>query len=252
MPQHLGAAEIYLWYFLLNPNPERRLLERLSSVLSPEEQDARSRFLFDKNRHQYLFAHSLLRVALSRFAPVPCTDWRFEAQAYGKPQITFPPGQTLYFNLSHTDGLVACVIAREPMIGVDAEHLGRGGSLMEMARHFFAPAEISLLERTPPAGQREIFFDIWTLKEAYIKARGLGLSLPLDEFAFELAAGREPRIEFAQSMNDSPERWQFETLRPCPAHKIAVAARRPCGFVWNIITRRMTEEELSASIREVE
>lgn len=252
MFQQLGAAEVHLWYVLLSRNPERRLLGRLKSVLTSDEQDACDRFLFDKDRHQYLFAHAMLRGVLSRYAPVRCADWRFAApEKYGKPRVALTLDQPLHFNLSHTDGLVACVVAREPAVGVDAEHLGRRGSLLEIARHCFAPAEVVRLEQASPEERREVFFDIWTLKEAYVKARGMGLSLPLQEFAFELKAGQPPRVEFAPSMNDSPECWQFETFRPAPSHRIAVAVRRPPGLVCDIAARRLTDEELLASIRDV-
>ncbi|HEX8190448.1 MAG TPA: 4'-phosphopantetheinyl transferase superfamily protein [Pyrinomonadaceae bacterium] len=251
MFQHLGATEVHLWYVLTGRNPEPRMLTLLRSVLTPDERDACDRFLFDKDRHQYLFAHAMLRGVLSRYAPVRCADWRFAALEYGKPRVALPLDPPLHFNLTHTEGLVACVVAREPAVGVDAEHLGRGGSLMEIARHSFAPAEVALLEGAPPDARREIFFDIWTLKEAYVKARGMGLSLPLRDFAFGLAAGRPPRVEFAPSMKDSPERWQFETFRPAPSHRIAVAVRRADGRDRAITARRMTDEELLASIRDV-
>ena len=253
MFQQLGAAEVHLWYVLVSRAPEPRLPGQLKSVLTPDERDACDRFLFDKDRYQYLFAHAMLRGVLSRYAPVRCADWRFDApEKYGKPRVAVPLDPPLYFNLSHTEGLAACVVARRAEVGVDAEHVGRGGSLMEIARHAFAPAEIARLERAAsPDERRELFFDIWTLKEAYVKARGMGLSLPLQEFAFELKAGRPPRVEFAPSMNDAPERWQFETFRPAPSHRIAVAVRRPAGLDCRIAARRLTDEELLASIRDV-
>lgn len=252
MLQQLGEAEVQLWYFLLGPNPGQHLLTRLRSVLSADERDACDRFLFDKDRHLYLFAHAMLRGVLSRYAPVRCTDWRFDVpEKNGKPRVAVALERPLHFNLTHTSGLVACVVARGAEVGVDAEHTGRGGSLMEIARHTFARAEVAMLERAPPDERRELFFDIWTLKEAYVKARGLGLSLPLQEFAFALAAGEAPRVEFAPALCDSPECWQFKTYRPAPSHRVAVAVRRPAGLDRDISARRLTEEELLASIRDV-
>lgn len=222
-------------------------MERLLPMLSPQERMICGRFVFEKDRHQYLLAHSLLRKALSQYAPVRATDWRFIVEEHGKPQIALPLAESLYFNLSHTQGLVACVVARQPQIGVDAEHLGRSDSLLEIARHFFAPAEIAYMEQHPPFEQREIFLNIWTLKEAYIKARGLGLSLPLQEFAFELKRGQPPAITFSAAMDDSPECWRFETLRLTPQHIIAVAARRPPEAAWNLLASQVMIEELTLS-----
>jgi 4'-phosphopantetheinyl transferase len=223
---------------------DTRLMKRLLPVLSPEERMTCGRFVFEKDRLQYLLAHTLLRQTLSQYAPVRATDWRFVAEDYGKPQIALPLDEPLYFNLSHADGLVACVVARQSQVGVDAEQLGRSGSLLEIAHHFFAPAEVAYMEKHLPSEQREIFFNIWTLKEAYIKARGLGLSLPLQEFAFELKQGQPPGITFSAAINDSPERWRFETLRPGPQHIIAVAAQRQTELAWNLLASQVTIEKL--------
>ena len=93
----------------------------------------------------------------------------------------------LRFNLSHTDGLVVCLVAVEREIGVDVEHTARAGSVgIEIAERFSSPSEVAELRSLPFADQRSRFFDYWTLKEAYIKARGLGLHLPLDQFSFHL------------------------------------------------------------------
>jgi 4'-phosphopantetheinyl transferase len=243
----LSETEVHLWYMFVSAGCEPRLMKRLLPVLSPEERVACGKFVFEKDRLQYLLAHSLLRQTLSQYAPVRATDWRFIAEDYGKPQIALPLDEPLYFNLSHTEGLVACVVARQPLVGVDAEHLGRSGSLPEIARHFFAPAEVAYMEQHSPSEQHEIFFNIWTLKEAYIKARGLGLSLPLQEFAFELKPGQPPEITFSAAMNDSPERWQFETLRLGPQHIIAIAARRQAESAWRLLASQVTIEELLSS-----
>src|SRR5215207_6453281 len=104
MSQQLGAAEVHLWYVLVSRDPEPRLLGHLKSVLSADERDACDRFLFDKDRHQYLFAHAMLRGVLSRYAPVRCADWRFDApEKFGKPRVALALEQPLHFNLTHTE-----------------------------------------------------------------------------------------------------------------------------------------------------
>src|SRR5690606_33310169 len=102
------------------------------------------------------------------------------------------PGQTdvpLVFNLSHTDGLIACAVSRGREVGVDVEWLDRRGGDIDVADRFFSRYEVQALYAQPPERRRDRFFRYWTLKESYIKARGMGLALPLDRFSFELDRG---------------------------------------------------------------
>src|SRR5262249_28670043 len=151
---------------------------------------------------------------------------RFAADTHGKPFVqapTTPP--PLRFNLSHTDGLVACVVARGLDVGVDVEDVGRRCDVLGLARSCFAADEVAHLERLPAAARPDAFFDFWTLKEAYVKARGLGLALPLKEFAFELRDDGQARARFT-SAGEDPAHWQFARLRPTVRHRLAVAVHR--------------------------
>jgi 4'-phosphopantetheinyl transferase len=131
----------------------------------------------------------------------------------------------LRFNLSHTAGLVACAVALDRDVGVDVEHLWPPTFDIGLARHHFAPAEVAGLEALPPEARRARFFALWTLKEAYIKARGLGLALPLERFAFDFE-GPALGVRFDPELGDQPERWHFARLQPTAVHALALAARR--------------------------
>src|SRR5262249_50795126 len=111
-------------------------------------------------------------------------------------------------------------------VGVDVEHVNRRLVGLELAERFFAPVEVAALRALAEENRGEHFFAYWTLKEAYIKARGLGLSLPLDAFAFQLDPGC-PRITFTERIADNPSAWQFARQRPGPDHALAVAIHRP-------------------------
>ena len=113
-------------------------------------------------------------------------------------------------------------------VGVDVERLARRTATMDVARRFFAPAEVATLERVPEAAREETFFAFWTLKEAYLKARGLGLSAPLGAFAFDLSA-EPPHVSFEPPIDDRPDRWQFARRAPGPLHRLAVAVERRPG-----------------------
>jgi 4'-phosphopantetheinyl transferase len=196
---------------------------RLAALLDDAEQEQAVRFSFEEDRCSYIAAHALLRSSLSELAPRASTLWRFTRNACGKPSPVLEPGEPdLRVNLSHTRGLVAVAIAHGRDVGVDVEWMARDNLTRNLALEVFAPTECEAVAVCPEKDLRETLFAFWTLKEAYIKARGGGLSIPLDSFAFTL----DPlRITFAAPGGDDPARWWFRCLRPTPDHALALAAR---------------------------
>lgn len=225
--ESLRAGEVHVWYLAPEAVTDPGLIERYERVLSAEEQERRRRLHFAKLRHDYLVAHVLLRTSLARYADVDPSNWRFEATRHGRPEIAGPPGsRPLRFNLSHTDGLVACAVTLGQAIGVDVENGGRSLRLMEVAERFFAPIEVADLQGLPESKRAARFFAYWTLKEAYVKARGMGLSIPLQQFGFQICSASPISITFSSGLSDDPKRWHFELFRPTPLHSLAVAVER--------------------------
>ena len=181
-------------------------------------------------RQQYLMSRVMVRTTLSRYANVPPVDWEFRSNYYGRPFISKPIScRDLEFNLSHTSGLIACIVARGARyIGVDVEDIERTIDPKTLADFAFAPKEIEALKAAVCNKQRALFFSYWTLKEAYIKAKGLGLSIPLDSFWFDLSQS-QPRVNFSAQSGDDPGRWQFEHRDITERHKIAVAVSMPAA-----------------------
>jgi len=172
----------------------------------------------------------LFRSVLSRYAPLRREDWRFSTNPYGRPFIANPPVKdVLSFNISHTRGLIALAVARERTLGVDVENLRRRDVSCEIAERYFAPAEVASLAATPPQEQQYRFFEYWTFKEAYIKARGLGLSLPLDKFSFHYPDDTTVEIAIDAALADVPARWAFWQVRPGPDYLLALCAERQAG-----------------------
>lgn len=196
-----------------------------SELLCSSEREQAARFTSDRRRHEYVFAHGLVRAALSRLAPqVAPAAWRFTRDRYARPFISYPrSAEPLHFSLSHTDGFVACAVSSCERVGIDVEATDRPVSHLEIARTFFSSAEHADLISLPPAQQKDRFFDLWTLKEAYAKARGLGLQLPLDEFSIHVAPGGKRGITFSRDLGDDPESWCFSQFSPSPRHRLAVA-----------------------------
>ncbi|HUU35388.1 MAG TPA: 4'-phosphopantetheinyl transferase superfamily protein, partial [Vicinamibacterales bacterium] len=202
-------------------------VERLSPQLTEAERARCLRFVREADRRTFAITRALVRRTLSEYGPTPPLAWRFVTNAHDCPfvapeQAGMPP---LHFNVSHTDGLVALAVTRGHRLGVDVERVTRVVTEGVAERHF-AAAEIRDLRAQPIARQPVLFFDYWTLKEAYIKARGMGLALPLDAFAFALRPPRPPTITFAPGFDDAPERWQFWQACPTPEHRLSLAIER--------------------------
>lgn len=202
-------------------------LDAYRALMSADEHARMARFVFDRDRRAFLLTRALVRTTLSRYAAVAPADWQFVANVHGRPEILDRPAGVpdLRFNISHTDGLIACAVTIGREVGVDVEYIGRQ-VLHDIAGRHFAPAEVTDLKRLPAEEQRRVFFDYWTLKEAYIKARGFGLALPLGDFAFKLNPPHTPAITFAPSLDDDPSTWQFLQGWPTPQHRLGLAIRR--------------------------
>jgi 4'-phosphopantetheinyl transferase len=196
-------------------------------LLSADEHERMARFVFERDRRAFLLTRALVRTTLSRYASVRPADWRFITNAHGRPELLDRPAGVpdLRFNISHTTGLIACAVTIGREVGVDIEHIGRHLSHDVAGRHF-APAEVDDLRRLPDDQQQRVFFDYWTLKESYIKARGFGLALPLCDFAFKLHPPDPPTIAFEPALEDDPATWQFLQEWPTPQHRLALAVRR--------------------------
>jgi 4'-phosphopantetheinyl transferase len=195
-------------------------------MLDPEELVRADQYRFAADRDIYTAAHALLRSMLSEATGISTSLWRFVTGEFGKPVLAAEFGEcNLHFNISHTRGVVACAIARQA-VGLDVERSDRTIDL-DIARNYFAPEEVRLLSSFPPAQQGSAFFRFWSLKEAFIKATGEGLSRPLDSFAFSF----EPvRIAFHPERDnrggrDDPADWRFWEWHPANDCVAAMAMR---------------------------
>jgi 4'-phosphopantetheinyl transferase len=221
----LNGKQVHAWYFYPTRVSDARLIDAYQTILSQEELARQQRFIFAEDRHQFLIAHACVRLLLSRYAQVHPSEWQFKKNPHGRPEIAWPEEhRDICFNLSHTRGLIALVIARDRQVGIDVENTQRAGIMLDLARRYFSTAEVAQLERQPPELQRELFFDFWTLKESYLKARGLGIfALSLSDFSFYIDAEGGLTLSFAPTIDDQASRWQFERIRLGGYHKMAVA-----------------------------
>ncbi len=236
--RELPRDEVHLYYEVLDPTQDAARADAARPVLTDAEWNRCQRFAYAEGLRERLAARFMVRSVLSRYAQVDARDWRFKENAYGRPEVSEPHHAThLRFNLSHADGVVTLVVSAHYDVGVDVEGLGRRTRLA-IADRFFAPSEVDALRALPEAEQPQRFLEYWTLKESYIKARGAGMSLPLDQFAFDLTTPGRPAIRFADAFDDDPHSWQFDRLLVGNEHLVAVATRcgadRPISVLVNV------------------
>jgi 4'-phosphopantetheinyl transferase len=185
-----------------------------------------ARFMFDRDKRDFAAAHGLVRRVLSMHADIAPADWQFDGSPNQKPRVAAHQAGTppLSLSLSHTHGLVACAVARGVDVGIDVELVDRVVDAHEVARRFFAPKEIAMLDGCADAEERSRkFVELWTLKEAYVKAIGRGLVVPLDEFCFTIDAAGSVGFEAGPEMVAGP--FAFALLSPLPTARVAVAVR---------------------------
>lgn len=210
--------------------------------LGAAERARAERLRVERARREHVAAHALLRHALTRHLGGAPEDWRFGRGSHGKPHLADPPdGRDPRFNISHTHGLVACVIVEGAEVGVDVERSDRRTRLDVAGRYFAAP-EVEQLRRARPEARDTLFLGFWTMKEAYIKAIGLGLARPLGGFAFDLERPAGPDGPALQVLDGGPDAallggWQFRRARPTADHLLALAVAagpgREVGLRWH-------------------
>lgn len=202
------------------------------SIISPDERARYDRFVFDHSRREFAAAHALLRTALSQYSDRAPSSWSFRNQSGGKPVLA-DEAPRLAFNLSHTRGLVACAITGGPAVGVDVESVDREISDGVTERFFSAREQAALRACPDDIRRRERFFEIWTLKEAFLKATGEGFSRPLPSVAFDVDG--DGRIAFVPARDIDAACWHFALIVPVRGYRLAVAVHKATGAEPRIV-----------------
>jgi 4'-phosphopantetheinyl transferase len=219
----MDRKPLHLWY----AHPEdltKAVTQACAPLLSEDELAQWQTFRFDRHRREYLTTRILVRTALSHYHPLAPEAWRFQINTHGKP--TIDPDCGLHFNLSNSPGLVVCLIAQGVEVGVDAEPIGRAEKIAEIALEVFSSLELAQLEVLPGPEKLDRALSLWTLKEAYLKARGVGLSLPLNKFSFLFGGVEGIRVELDPCLgNEAERRWRF-CLVEHAGHRIALMAEQ--------------------------
>lgn len=227
----LGDREIQIWRIALDVGPEHH--RSLASLLSPEEEFRAQQYYFELDRVRFTACRGWLRALLSRFLAVPAQSLGFCHGPEGKPELR---GTDLRFNVAHSQGLALIAFARGREVGVDLEQVRPLQDAWKIVDQFFSAHEKQVLARLPADQQLQAFFHCWTRKEAVLKARGDGLSFPLDHLEVTLLPGDPARLVKVEDQPAEAQRWRLLDLVPDEGFVGALAAE---GGDWDPVYRQV-------------
>lgn len=215
----LASNDVVIWCCRTLEYDDERL-STLTRALSPDERARAARFVRRENRRDFIAAHALLRHALSRHdGATPPGAWRLISGPTGKPELSDAHASSLTFNLSHTEGIAVCAVGLNRQVGIDVECIRRHNDETAIARRFFAPAEVAAFDALHEPARVERFVELWTLKEAYVKGLGSGLTTPLDSCAFDF---EDVVLRFSAGTDTG--RWRFWLFEPARHARVALCA----------------------------
>lgn len=220
----LARGEVHVWRADL-----ARLVEQaqeLTGVLSPDERERAARFRFERDRRRFALSRAALRIILGLYLESTPGSVRFTHNAFGKPMLDAADARgPLHFNASHSHELALYALSAEHEVGVDVEHIRAEFASEEVAARFFSRREVEALRGVAPELSVRAFFDCWARKEAYVKARGEGLSYPLDKFAVSVAPGETAALLCDELVPEETPRWLIAELHPADDYAAALAVR---------------------------
>ncbi len=208
----LPSGEVHVWRLSLDRSNGE--IEHLFSLLDADERRRAMSYHFERDRIHFTAARGLLRVILGRYAGLDPSLIDFRYSTYGKPALADDVGERLRFNISHSYGLALFAFALERELGVDLEMIRSGPADETIAENYFTPTEVKFLRALPLEERDQGFFNCWTRKEAYIKARGEGLSLPLDHFEVTLAPDETAQLKHTVDATRDSREWRLISFVP--------------------------------------
>ncbi len=235
---------VHVWRGALNV--EEPVLESLRGTLTADERSRAGRFHFHKDRERFIVARGLLRAILGRYLDADPSQLRFSYSPYGKPSLARESGGgDLCFNLTHAGGLALYAVTRGRDVGIDVERIRTDFANEQIAERFFSRQEVAVLRALSGNMQPQGFFNCWTRKEAYIKARGEGLSLPLDQFDVSLAPGEPVALLRTNGNPREASRWFLQELALETGYVAALAVK---GHSWQLKCYQWPDESVRAGV----
>jgi 4'-phosphopantetheinyl transferase len=224
----LSANDAHIWRSWLDQRPWR--VRQLAQTLSADERARADRFRFETDRMRFIVGRGTLRSILGRYLDTEPGRVQLCYGPHGKPHLREESNQAaIRFNLAHSHQLAVYAFARTREVGIDLEYIRPVPRLQQIAASVFSARENAVLSGLPASQQQEAFYLCWTCKEAYVKAKGLGLEQPLEQFDVSLVPGEPARLLHVESDPGDTSRWSLRWLEPAPGYVAALAVE---GHDW--------------------
>lgn len=221
---HLGIDEVHIWRAILEFKAFQ--MENLIPTLTSEELERAKRFYFQRDHDRFIVTRGLLRIILGHYLNIEPSQLEFCYNSYGKPYIAGESGQnSLHFNLSQSYGVALYALCWGQEIGVDIERIDPKVEIEQISERFFTPREVANLRSLPKKKQTEVFFKCWTRKEAYLKAKGVGLSIPLNNFEVSLVSEKSTALLNTSCDSKKADQWSLIDLNSLPGYAATLAVK---------------------------
>lgn len=218
----LNDADVHVWAAGLNKPIER--ISALERTLSSDERNRAMQFHAERDRNRFTVGRGVLRAILSSYLDINPAQLHFVYGPRGKPMLTGLPGRSaLHFNVTHSNELILFALTRACAVGIDVEWLELIRDTEDISSHFFSPREVAKLAALPKERRALAFSNLWSRKEAFLKATGVGLSAPLDQIEVSFTPGELPRMISIAGNLHAAACWTLEDLAPAADYKGAVA-----------------------------
>lgn len=249
MPENRLDQQTHVWFMNPDTPVSSSKLDLFQSILSAAEVERYRRFHFPDDARRYLLAHALTRITLSGHADIAPSDWTFSLGEHGRPEVSNTDVPALRFNLTHTAGLLGCIVSLDSDCGIDVEKYVERHKISAVAERMFSTQEYEELLGLRGNAAMEYFFSRWTLREAYVKALGIGISFPTRKLLFSVGSDGEVAIDFSSGIDDDSSNWQFSLMNPTRDHVAAVAIHRDKSPDKEMVVRFVNVDELELSCK---
>jgi 4'-phosphopantetheinyl transferase len=223
---NLAGNEVHVWAALLNVAPAA--LKKFGATLSKSEKDRAAKFRFDKHRNRFIAGRGLMRTALGRYLQIHPGKLDFVSSKRGKPQLSSEfAGADLHFNLAHSEELGLLAITRIGALGVDIERVRRITDVDDLVVRFFSKRESALFQKLALPEKPTAFFNLWTRKEALLKATGQGIGMALNAVEVSFLPGDPARLLAIAGDAHVASGWSLQELAPAAGYVGATAVQAP-------------------------
>ena len=235
-------TEAHVWFVIPENIRDNKVITEFFSLLSTEEINKHNRFHFKEDKHQYLVSHAFVRSVLSKYLDKQPGDLKFHNTKNGKPEILLNHSNRLVrFNLSHTKGLTVCIVTMNDDCGIDTEKIDNKTASIDVARLMFSESEFEFIKNLSGSTYLKEFFTRWTLREAYVKALGLGIGYPTNKLLFNIVDDNNIGLLIEETNDAICQYWQFHTMQPTSNHIVSIAIKNQYIVQKRLIFRWLLE-----------